>query len=1601
MDSTLSEFIAHTGAEPGLARDILEGQQWNLSNALQAYYFLKGISTVPISTRQFENELYLKEANCGENKVEMNQKSITNGSPSKPALHKADAVDLDDTKDKKLTRGISRATDNVNLVSKARNEFALDFRETLGQEGFFVETPVYTFTLPDLTIYPDDFMAFLEKDLIETSTLVSLEQAGRLNWWMEIGACQRLWPLATTGDGNCLLHAASLGMWGFHDRLLTLRKALHATLTRGPYRGAIWRRWRWQQTLQNNEAGLVYSEEEWRKEWENLLRLSSTEPRARPGRRTGCPDTTNGRLRGSGSECGGQEKSEPDACDIYESLEEIHVLALAHVLRRPVIVIADTMLKDVTGEPFAPIPFGGIYLPLECRPCQCHRCPLVLTYDAAHFSALVAMEREVYADKTPQPDAVIPLSDSSHQLLPLQFAVDPGEHFNWGVDDKNQRLMQQLNLTEEDILTLLLKYLDVERIPLNIDQVDSSLFERPGLLLNGVSCELGKKSSGSSFESDDSSPSSTETGSSTGGHKSKAAKQFQSMAKQFGSIGRSMSKKLKKNFSNFKLGRSNSYKEGSGSSSPVKMVKGAQQSNTMVPVSQSHIQSHTLPTKLNGKLNDFRDCILAAKLHTDKRHEYQEEMIKNYLHSAHMRFEREKTARNGSDKKMVSSVVYPSNSCENSSSQIQTTTTTTSRFASNTLSISNKPVLVKCVNPWCPMYGTAASSYLCSNCYEKQKQEEWVINDDRVSSGNTLYGIGRSCFYAGADAGGRDDLDVSRKSSLNPDKTIYLSNSTFFNDTDTPPIDKTQNKIHVEEEIRGEEEEMAGMFSFHTREAVRVKVKKCEGHLQPEYRKFSVDPQITSFEVMQSLLARAFDIKGEFNISYLAKDDTGLEIYFSLLSDWDLDAAFLAASQPCLRLKVDVKPFDETLEEWDIIAPVDFPLKPTPNATLKDKAAFAGGLLNKMSEKTLNLVQKALNLVDSQSLLQQQQLKPLKPPMNDDEFHNFLDSDGRLVRPNELRLSIYKGGLESGLRKVVWKHILNVYPDGLSGAERVAYIKRLSKEYYKLRDVWQKAASMVGACEDMQTVINLVRKDVLRTDRSHKFYAGLDDNKNVVSLFSILTTYALNHPSVSYCQGMSDLASPLLVTMKDEAHAYVCFCALMKRLKPNFMLDGRAMTVKFQHLTEVLQMYDPDFYEYLQSLGADDLLFCYRWLLLELKREFAFDDALRMLEVLWSSLPHNPPEAELDIVEMEFEPPKPLRAMRRQSSGSSCSSLNNIGSSEKPERSRPNHNQHPSAPTKQTSFQEGDTPNEVLPDYLPMSTAISRELRMDMDVLDRQLIGAGGENVDGKLFSDIQDGVVNSETEDLEAASSSSNTAVSDSEGLSSGEQIRRIAASKKCRKKRHNQQEQLVADGKINKDDSDDEENESFRLKIKAATVSEGYVTSSDDVFCNNSSLEVTRSSFNDSGVVDGTENHQNRQVQTLEQPNVSSTSHLMTSSCEEVTEYSSNSYVTPSKIPPLPPPTQLGGGNPFMIFLCLTILLQHRDHVMKNRMDYNETAMHFDRMVRRHNVTQVLHQARLIFREYMERRNWIDSSDEHSTSSSSSSSNRFNDSFEDSNVA
>ena len=73
---------------------------------------------------------------------------------------------------------------NVHIVNIARELVLCGIKEKEAtidsqQRDQLNDSLNYTFILPDINHYPSDFKAFLHKDLIETSTLVSLEQAGQ------------------------------------------------------------------------------------------------------------------------------------------------------------------------------------------------------------------------------------------------------------------------------------------------------------------------------------------------------------------------------------------------------------------------------------------------------------------------------------------------------------------------------------------------------------------------------------------------------------------------------------------------------------------------------------------------------------------------------------------------------------------------------------------------------------------------------------------------------------------------------------------------------------------------------------------------------------------------------------------------------------------------------------------------------------------------------------------------------------------------------------------------------------------------------------------------------------------------------------------------------------------------------------------------------------------------------------------------------------------------------------------------------------------------------------------------------------------------------
>ncbi|GFR93834.1 OTU domain-containing protein 7B [Elysia marginata] len=75
----------------------------------------------------------------------------------------------------RLKRGFSNIIENEGLVFEARHNVQNDILKD-SHDNMYVQT----FVLPDLTAYSEDFRAFLGKELIETSTLVSLEQAAAI-----------------------------------------------------------------------------------------------------------------------------------------------------------------------------------------------------------------------------------------------------------------------------------------------------------------------------------------------------------------------------------------------------------------------------------------------------------------------------------------------------------------------------------------------------------------------------------------------------------------------------------------------------------------------------------------------------------------------------------------------------------------------------------------------------------------------------------------------------------------------------------------------------------------------------------------------------------------------------------------------------------------------------------------------------------------------------------------------------------------------------------------------------------------------------------------------------------------------------------------------------------------------------------------------------------------------------------------------------------------------------------------------------------------------------------------------------------------------------
>ncbi|KAI0079892.1 RabGAP/TBC [Panus rudis PR-1116 ss-1] len=277
-----------------------------------------------------------------------------------------------------------------------------------------------------------------------------------------------------------------------------------------------------------------------------------------------------------------------------------------------------------------------------------------------------------------------------------------------------------------------------------------------------------------------------------------------------------------------------------------------------------------------------------------------------------------------------------------------------------------------------------------------------------------------------------------------------------------------------------------------------------------------------------------------------------------------------------------------------------------------------------------------------------------KHPVDEKLWKSWFDADGTpKVSKEEMKKEIFRRGIsDTGtLRKTIWPFLLDVHEWNITQKERTRRWEEKRMQYRELKNEWWGVPEVF----DRQDVIeerHRIDVDCRRTDRTQSLFAATatppsedaDDeksmhmrystispqlgdigaqapsNEHIERLGAVLLTYNFYEKNLGYVQGMSDLCAPIYIVMgADEELTFWCFVEVMNRMKQNFLRDQSGMKKQLSTLQQLIRIMDPELYRHLEKTDSLNLFFCFRWILIAFKREFPFEDVLKLWEVLWTN----------------------------------------------------------------------------------------------------------------------------------------------------------------------------------------------------------------------------------------------------------------------------------------------------------------------------------------------------------------------------------------------
>lgn len=380
------------------------------------------------------------------------------------------------------------------------------------------------------------------------------------------------------------------------------------------------------------------------------------------------------------------------------------------------------------------------------------------------------MNHEFYADRTPLPPAAIPLVDFENKLLPVQFVVDPPNDLDWNkMNEDDEEIINRLSVNERDKIDLLDKYLDLIYIDKDTKEVlTSKEFKirqekeqkaKKDEIKNKIIETLPNSTKSSNTQTISNSTQLTSSMKQLNTNKIEQRKKklsfnlgsLSSLTQRLSSLKRSMSKRFRKNFNNVNTNIGNLVRRGSLrlSRRSNKLSKSESQTKSTNNLDQTKLSTNSLNSSTNKSSTDKspskqstksspnksptksinssictnveqiensiipNNFILVADMHIDDQPSYRDEIIRNYLSTAKIRFLNESNSKTTTEK----SVLKVQNNSSEFSSHLNSTTSL------NSASSNSKDDYAQCVNTGCLNFGKSSLNYLCTDCHDLQKKE--------------------------------------------------------------------------------------------------------------------------------------------------------------------------------------------------------------------------------------------------------------------------------------------------------------------------------------------------------------------------------------------------------------------------------------------------------------------------------------------------------------------------------------------------------------------------------------------------------------------------------------------------------------------------------------------------------------------------------------------------------------------------------------------------------------------------------------------------------------------------------------------------------------